>query len=352
MTRQAVTPILAVDVMGGDHGPSVTLPACRALLERHPECRVLLVGQPEAMRDALQQHGLAAHPRVEVVGASEVVTMDDAVEVALRRKKDSSLRRAIDLVKDGRAHACVSSGNTGALMAVARYVLKTLPGIDRPAIATYLPNAMGGATLMLDLGANVDCEAQHLLQFAVMGTAFAAAGGHARPRVGLLNIGEEVIKGNEMIKRAGELLREADSEGRLRFAGNVEGNDIFRGTVDIVVCDGFVGNVALKTSEGVAQMISGMIREEFGRGLLSRVAALCALPVLRRVRRRADHRRYNGAALLGLRGLVFKSHGSADAFAFEQALERAREAVEGRVVQEIESILATLHAPPQPAGVS
>ena len=352
MTRQAVTPILAVDVMGGDHGPSVTLPACRALLERHPTCRVLLVGQPEAMRDALQQHSLGAHPRVEVVAASEVVTMDDAVEVALRRKKDSSLRRAIDLVKDGRAHACVSSGNTGALMAVARYVLKTLPGIDRPAIATYLPNAAGGETLMLDLGANVDCEAQHLLQFAVMGTAFAAAGGHARPRVGLLNIGEEVIKGNEMIKRAGELLREADSEGRLHFAGNVEGNDIFRGTVDIVVCDGFVGNVALKTSEGVAQMISGMIREEFGRGLLSRVAALCALPVLRRVRRRADHRRYNGAALLGLRGLVFKSHGSADAFAFEQALERAREAVEGRVVQEIESILATLHAPPQPAGVS
>ncbi len=352
MTRQAVTPILAVDVMGGDHGPSVTVPACRALLDRHPECRVLLVGQPDALRDEMQRQGLSAHPRVEVVAASEVVTMDDGVEVALRRKKDSSLRRAIDLVKDGRAHACVSSGNTGALMAVARYVLKTLPGIDRPAIATYLPNAAGGATLMLDLGANVDCEAQHLLQFAVMGTAFAAAGGHARPRVGLLNIGEEVIKGNEMIKRAGELLREADREGRLRFAGNVEGNDIFRGSVDIVVCDGFVGNVALKTSEGVAQMISGMIREEFGRGLLSRLGALCALPVLRRVRRRADHRRYNGAALLGLRGLVFKSHGSADAFAFEQALERAREAVEGRVVHEIESILATLHAPPQPAALS
>ena len=353
MTRQAVTPILAVDVMGGDHGPSVTLPACRALLERHAECRVLLVGHPDAMRDELQRQGLNAHPRVEVVAASEVVTMDDSVEVALRRKKDSSLRRAIELVKDGRAHACVSSGNTGALMAVARYVLKTLPGIDRPAIATYLPNAAGGATLMLDLGANVDCEAQHLLQFAVMGTAFAAAGGHARPSVGLLNIGEEVIKGNEMIKRAGELLREADRDGRLHFAGNVEGNDIFRGSVDIVVCDGFVGNVALKTSEGVAQMISGMIREEFGRGWLSRLGALCALPVLRRVRRRADHRRYNGAALLGLRGLVFKSHGSADAFAFEQALERAREAVEGRVVHEIESILATLHAPPpQPAGVS
>ncbi len=352
MTPQAVTPILAVDVMGGDHGPSVTLPACRALLDRHPTCRVVLVGQPEAMHEMLQRSGLASHPRAEVVAASEVVAMDDAVEVALRRKKDSSLRRAIELVKDGRAHACVSAGNTGALMAVARYVLKTLPGIDRPAIATYLPNAAGGATLVLDLGANVDCEAEHLLQFAVMGAAFAAAGGHAQPRVGLLNIGEEVIKGNEMIKRAGELLREADSEGRLRFCGNVEGNDIFKGGVDIVVCDGFVGNVALKASEGVAQMISGMLREEFGRGLLSRVAALCALPVLRRLRRRADHRRYNGAALLGLRGLVLKSHGSADAFAFEQALERAREAAEGRVVHEIERILATLHAPPQADGAT
>ncbi len=345
-----MTVCIAVDAMGGDHGPAVTLPASRALLERNADCRVVLVGQPEALSHGLAQHGLAGHPRVEVVAASEVVSMNDAVEVALRRKKDSSMRRAIDLVKEGRADACISSGNTGALMAVARYVLKTLPGIDRPAIATYLPNAAGSGTLMLDLGANVDCEAEHLLQFAVMGTAFAAASGHPSPRVGLLNIGEEVIKGNEMIKRAGELLRNAAAEGRLNFLGNVEGNDIFKGTADIVVCDGFVGNVALKTSEGLAQMLSAMIREEFTRSAWTRLMALAALPVLGRFRRRVDHRRYNGAALLGLRGLVFKSHGSADAFAFEQALLRAHEAARGGVVQEIERILATLHPQPVPAA--
>lgn len=345
-----MTARLAVDVMGGDLGPSSTLPACRAMLDAHAQCRVFLVGQPDAMRTGLDLHGLSGHPRVEVVPASEIVTMDDSVEIALRRKKDSSMRRAIELVKDGKADACVSSGNTGALMAVARYVLKTLPGIDRPAIATYLPNSAGSGTLMLDLGANVDCLAEHLLQFAVMGTAFASAGGHPNPKVGLLNIGEEVIKGNEMIKQAGELLRQAHVEGRLNFFGNVEGDDIFKGTADIVVCDGFVGNVALKTSEGLAQMLSGMIRQEFTRGPLSKLMALAAMPVLKRFRRRVDHRRYNGAALLGLRGLVFKSHGSADAFAFQQAMERAHEAAEGRVVQEIERILAALHAHrPQPS---
>ncbi len=334
---------LAVDVMGGDYGVSVTLPACKGLLDRHANCQILLVGQPDAMQAGLRQFGLDGHPRVRIVPATEVVTMEDSVEVALRRKKDSSMRRAIELVKDGTADACVSSGNTGALMAVARYVLKTLPGIDRPAIATYLPNAAGSGTLMLDLGANVDCEAEHLLQFAVMGTAFAAAGGHPNPRVGLLNIGEEVIKGNEMIKRAGELLRQAHAEGRLNFLGNVEGNDIFKGTADIVVCDGFVGNVALKTSEGLAQMLTGMIRQEFTRSPWTKLMALAAMPVLKRFRSRVDHRRYNGAALLGLRGLVFKSHGSADAFAFQQALERAYKAVEGQVVQEIERILEALH---------
>lgn len=343
---------IAVDVMGGDHGPSVTLPACRSLLERHPAARLLLVGKPEVVEPELQRLGMAGRDGVELVPASEVVAMDDSVEVALRRKKDSSMRRAIELVKDGRAQACVSSGNTGALMAVARYLLKTLPGIDRPAIATYLPNAAGRGTLMLDLGANVDCEATHLLQFAVMGTAFATAAGVTDPSVGLLNIGEEVIKGSEMIKRAGELLRGAAAEGRLNFAGNVEGDDIYRGSVDIVVCDGFVGNVALKTSEGLAQMIGGALREEFNRGLLSRLMGLAALPVLRRFRHRFDHRRYNGAALLGLRGLVVKSHGSADAFGFEQALERSCNAVEGGVVAEIERILATLHveAPTQGAA--
>ncbi len=338
-----MTASLAVAVMGGAHGPSVTLPACRALLDAHPQSRVLLVGQLESMQVHLHQHGLVDHPRVQVVPATEMVTMDDSVEVALRRKKDSSMRRALELVKVGSADACVSSGNTGALMAVARYVLKTLPGIDRPAIATYLPNARGTGTLMLDLGANVDCGAEHLLQFAVMGTAFASAGGHPNPRVGLLNIGEEVIKGNEMIKQAGELLRRAHAEGRLNFFGNVEGNDIFKGTTDIVICDGFVGNVALKASEGLAQMLTGMIREEFTRTPLAKLLAFAAMPVLKRFRKRVDPRRYNGAALLGLRGLVVKSHGSADAFSFQQALERAHEAAVGRVVQEIEQVVAMLH---------
>ncbi|WP_298288494.1 phosphate acyltransferase PlsX [Thiomonas sp.] len=338
---------LAVDVMGGDHGPDVVLPACAQFLRQHPDSRLLLVGQTQPMAPLLQSLRLAGDARVQVVAASEVVASDDPVEVALRRKRDSSMRRAIELVRDGQAQACVSAGNTGALMAVARYLLKTLHDIERPAIATYLPNQKGQGTLMLDLGANVDCEPLHLLQFAVMGTAFAAAGGHAQPTVGLLNIGEEVIKGNDTIKRAAELLRQADAQGRLRFYGNVEGNDIFKGTTDIVVCDGFVGNVALKTSEGLAQMLTGMIREEFTRTPLTRLAALLSMPVLRRFRSRVDPRRYNGAALLGLRGLVVKSHGSADAFAFEQALLRAHEAAQGEVVRHIEGILQAMH-PPSP----
>src|SRR5687768_3969158 len=282
--------ILAVDCMGGDHGPAVTLPACRRFLDEHPEARLLLVGG-----DALQAFN---HPRATHVRATEVVAMDDAVEVALRRKKDSSMRVAIQQVKDGRAGAAVSAGNTGALMALARYLLKTLDGIDRPAIASALPNAKGGVTTVLDLGANVDCTEQHLLQFAVMGSALVSAlNDRDQPSVGLLNIGEEVIKGNEVIKRAGELLRAAAAAGDLNFQGNVEGNDIFKGTTDIVVCDGFVGNVALKTSEGLAGMIGGFLREEFSRNPLTKLAALLALPVLSAFRRRVDYRRYNGAAL-------------------------------------------------------
>lgn len=327
--------------MGGDHGPSVTLPACAAFLAAHPRAHLLLVGRPEAL--ASLPRGLDAQ-RCTVVPASEVVAMDDPVEVALRRKKDSSMRVAIAQVKDGAADAAVSAGNTGALMAIARYVLKTLEGIDRPAIATQIPNARGGATTMLDLGANVDCTAEHLLQFAVMGSALVAAGGRENPSVGLLNIGEEVIKGNDVIKRAGQLLREAAERGDLRFHGNVEGNDIFKGTTDIVVCDGFVGNVALKTSEGLAGMIGAFLREEFGRGWYARLVALLAWPVLMRFKRRLDHRRYNGAALLGLRGLVFKSHGSADAFAFEQALRRAYDAAEARLLERVRERIA--HAAP------
>jgi glycerol-3-phosphate acyltransferase PlsX len=334
--------------MGGDHGPSVTLPACQAFLARHPDAQLLLVGKESALAQAV---GWA---RCSMIHASEVVTMDDPVEVALRKKRDSSMRVAIQQVKvvDGNsaADACVSAGNTGALMAVARYLLKTIEGIDRPAIASGLPNRHDDITTVLDLGANVDCTAEHLLQFAVMGSALVSAvAGKEQPTVGLLNIGEEAIKGSEVIKRAGELLREANARQQINFYGNVEGNDIFLGTTDIVVCDGFVGNVALKTAEGLASMIGGFMREEFSRNLPSRVAALIAMPVLKRFRAHVDHRRHNGAALLGLRGLVFKSHGSADVYAFEQALNRAYDAARNRLLDRVhDRIVATL---PATAGI-
>ena len=337
---------LSVDCMGGDHGPSVTLPACRNFLDKHPDAELILVGKPDALAAA------ASWPRCRIVGASEVVEMHDPVEVALRKKRDSSMRVAIQQVKAGdnpaAAHACVSAGNTGALMAVARYLLKTLDGIDRPAIASVMPNQHDGFTTMLDLGANVDCSAEHLLQFAVMGSALVSAvNGKSNPTVGLLNIGEETIKGSEVIKRAGELLRAAGASGLINFHGNVEGNDIFKGTTDLVVCDGFVGNVALKTTEGLASMMSSFIKQEFTRTPYAKLAALVALPVLRHFKDRMDPRRYNGAALLGLRGLVFKSHGSADALAFETALTRAYEAARNRLLDRVhERINLALQALP------
>jgi glycerol-3-phosphate acyltransferase PlsX len=246
------------------------------------------------------------------------------------------MRVAIQQVKDGAAAAAVSAGNTGALMAISRYLLKTLDGIDRPAIAPQLPNAKGEATTVLDLGANVDCTAEHLLQFAVMGSALVSAlNNEETPTVGLLNIGEEQIKGSEVIKRAGELLRAAGKAGHLNFYGNVEGNDIFKGTAQVVVCDGFVGNVALKSSEGVASMISGILKQEFKRNIFTKMAAIVAYPVLTALMKQVDHRRYNGAALLGLRGLVFKSHGSADALAFEHALKRAYDAARNNLLDRV-----------------
>ena len=344
MTASASSPIrIAVDCMGGDHGPSVTLPACRAFLAAHPDAELVLVGRADALASA------ADWPRCSIVIASEVVEMTDSVETALRKKKDSSLRVAVSQVKpqgggSSFAQACVSAGNTGALMAVSRYVLKTVDGIDRPAIATLMPNQRDAFTTVLDLGANVDCTAEHLLQFAVMGSALVASvAGKAEPTVGLLNIGEEAIKGGEAIKQAGELLRAAAAAGVVNFHGNVEANDIFKGTVDIVVCDGFVGNVMLKTAEGLASMLTSFIKEEFTRNAFTRLAALAALPVLNRFKTRVDPRRYNGAALLGLRGLVFKSHGSADAFAFEHALGRAYEAAKNGLLDRVQHrIRATL----------
>jgi glycerol-3-phosphate acyltransferase PlsX len=325
---------IAVDCMGGDHGPKVTLPACRNFLDQHKDTQLLLVGLPDSLKGFL-------HPRATTVVASEVVGMEDPLEVALRRKKDSSMRVAIQQVKDGRAQAAVSAGNTAALMAISRYLLKTLDGIDRPAIAGQIPNAKGQATTVLDMGANVDCSAEHLLQFAMMGSAFVSVlNGNDNPTVGLLNIGEEAIKGNEVIKKAGEMLRAASKAGDLNFYGNVEGNDIFKGTADIVVCDGFVGNVALKASEGLATMIVDFLKMEFSRTIFTKMAAIAAYPVISALKKRMDHRRYNGGALLGLRGLVFKSHGSADVVAFEYALKRAYDAARNNLLDRVQIRIA------------
>lgn len=329
--------------MGGDSGLPVTIPAALLFAQRYPNVNLLLVGRQDDIARELETHQRrfpdVARDRFEILHASEVVSMDDSVEVALRRKKDSSMRVAAHAVKDGRAQALVSAGNTGALMAISRYVLKTLDGIDRPAIAAAMPNQKGGATTVLDLGANVDCSAEHLLQFAIMGTALAHQGVSGQlPSVGLLNIGEEVMKGNDIVKQAADLLRASS----LNFQGNVEGNDIFKGTVDVVVCDGFVGNVLLKSVEGLAHMLGSMIREEFHRNVFTKLAGLLAKPVLNRFRRRVDNRRHNGAALLGLKGVVFKSHGSADEYAFRYALERAHDAVTSGLLQRISATIAGL----------
>ena len=335
---------IAVDCMGGDHGPLVTLPACRKFLQQRPQACLILVGLPDALRGF-------SHPRATVVAASEVVTMDDPLEVALRKKKDSSMRVTVQQVKDGFAQAAVSAGNTGALMAISRYLLKTLDGIERPALSGQIPNALGGATTVLDLGANVDCTALQLLQFAVMGSALVSVmQNKPAPSVGLLNIGTELIKGNETIKEAGDLMRAAAEAGDLQFHGNVEGNDIFKGTVDLVVCDGFVGNVALKTGEGLASMIGGFLKAEFSKNIFTKISALLARSVLSALKGRIDPGRHNGAALLGLRGVVFKSHGSADAWAFGNALLRAYDAVDHQLLERVQSRLA--HAAPLIAGAS
>jgi phosphate acyltransferase len=339
--------------MGGDHGPAVTLPASRAFLDKHPDAHLVLVGTEQALLTVKDW------PRTTCVTASEVVSMDDPVEVALRKKRDSSMRVAIEQLKGksdeqgsvlaSAADVAVSAGNTGALMALSRYVLKTIDGIDRPAIASSMPNRKGGDTTVLDLGANVDCTPEHLLQFAVMGTALVTSlhEGNENPSVGLLNIGEEAIKGNEVIKRAGELLRQVHADQHINFHGNVEGNDIYSGVVDIVVCDGFVGNVMLKTSEGLASMVGDFLRQEFSRSPLTQLVALGASPILKRFKSRVDHRRYNGAALLGLRGLVFKSHGGTDAYGFEQALTRAYDAARHRLLERVrDRIHETMQALP------
>lgn len=337
---RAVT--IAIDAMGGDHGPHVTVKAALNVIQRHEAVDIVLVGlEPALLVELKAQRGLLG-PRLRIQHATEVVTMDDPPAMAMRSKKDSSMRVMADLVKRGEADAGVSAGNTGALMAVSRFVLKTLPGIDRPAIASALPTHLG-CTYVLDLGANVDCTAEHLLQFGIMGAALAAAIEHKdRPSVGLLNIGEEAIKGNEVVKQAAELLKASG----LNFHGNVEGDDIFKGTVDVVVCDGFVGNVALKSSEGLAKLIADELRLEFKKNLLTRLAGLIALPVIRAFKRKMDPRRFNGATLLGLNGIIIKSHGSADVFAYEQAILRGIEEVRGGLLRRIADQVGNFNGQP------
>jgi glycerol-3-phosphate acyltransferase PlsX len=327
-----VTITVAVDCMGGDHGPHVTVPAALRFAGAQEDAALVLVGRREAIERELAAAGARPDARLRLEHADEIVAMDEPPVQALRGKRHSSMRIAVNLVKSGEAHACVSAGNTGALMAISRFVLKTLPGIDRPAIATLLPNMRGGYTTVLDLGANVDCTPEQLMQFGIMGAMLVAAMEHnERPSVGLLNIGVEDIKGNDTVRQAAELLRASG----LNFYGNVEGDDIFKGTTDVVVCDGFVGNSVLKASEGVAKMIVEYLRQEFQRSALRRLSALAAMPVLEALRERMDPGRYNGASLLGLRGIVVKSHGSADAFAFGQALRRAVDEVRNDVVARI-----------------
>lgn len=331
--------------MGGDHGPAVTVPAAITFVNRESDAELILVGLEDAIRLELKKHKAADHPRLSVVNASEVVTMDDSLEVALRRKKDSSMRVAINLVKQAQAQACVSAGNTAALMAISRYVLKTMDGIERPAICQALPNQKDGPTYMLDLGANVDCEPHHLHQFAIMGSALVSAmEGIPRPTIGLLNVGEEDIKGNDVVKQTATLLRADHEKDVLNFYGNVEGDDIFKGTTDIVVCDGFVGNVTLKAMEGLAKFLNGVMKTELFKSSnpFNFLGALIASGALKAIGRRMNPSRYNGASLLGLRGLVFKSHGSADAYSYEWAIKRAFDAAKYDVLSRISTTIAEL----------
>lgn len=332
------TAVIALDAMGGDFGPEVVVPAAAKVLSRRSELRIILVGDEARVRACAQAHNIELDDRLTIRHASEVVEMDDEPALALRKKKDSSMRVAINLVHEGQADAAVSAGNTGALMATAKFVLKTLPGIDRPAICTTIPSK-DGHTHMLDLGANVDCTAEHLFQFAVMGSVLTEAiDGIEKPRVGLLNIGSEAMKGNAQVKAADEYLVDAP----LNYIGFVEGDDIYSDKVDVVVCDGFVGNISLKTAEGVARLISYYMKQEFKKGLYNKLAGLIALPVISAFRKRIDPRAYNGASLLGLKGIVVKSHGGADVNAYANAIEIAVLEVNKSVPQQIQQHIQPL----------
>ena len=331
--------ILALDAMGGDHGPTEIVPAALYELEKNTDLSLVLVGRQVDLHREMERNNAKVHDRLTIHHASEIVGMDESPSHALRSKKDSSMRVAIDLVKEGRAHACVSAGNTGALMATARFVLKMLPGIDRPAICSAMPGMAGRTTHLLDLGANVDSTSEQLFQFAVMGAELASAvNNKEKPTVALLNVGEEEIKGNDRVKQAAVLL----SNSHINYVGFVEGNDIYSGKVDVIVCDGFVGNIALKASEGVAEFLLENTRMEFNKALYGKLAALICMPILKAIRRKIDPRRYNGASLLGLRGIVLKSHGSADKVSFAHAIEEAIIEVEKDIPNRISTELERL----------
>ncbi len=321
--------------MGGDHGPPVTVGAAKLALDEISGLELVLVGDQQKLQAEIDRNGLTGNARVRIHHASEVVDMDEPPVVAMKKKKDSSMRVAINLVKEGEVQACVSAGNTGALMATSKYVLKTIHGISRPAICTALPG-IHGHTHMLDLGANLECEAENLAEFALMGSVLAqSVEGINNPSVGLLNIGSEAVKGSELIKRASQLI----AKSGLNYHGFVEGDDIYKGTVDVIVSDGFVGNVSLKTGEGLAALVNHVLKNEFRRNWLTRLAGLCAWPVLSAVRRKLDPGRYNGASLLGLNGIVIKSHGSADTHSYLNAIRIAAIEVEKDVPQRISRVI-------------
>ncbi len=327
--------LIALDAMGGDHGPVVTVAAARKAITEIPDISLVLVGDEVQLKSEIERLGLQQESRLSIHHASQVVEMDESPALALKKKKDSSMRVAINLVKDQKVQACVSAGNTGALMATGKFVLKTIPGISRPAICTMLPS-MTGQTHMLDLGANLECSAENLHQFAIMGSVLAqSVEGVESPKVGLLNIGSEEMKGSETIKHANQLI----SASALNYYGFVEGDDIYKGTVNVIVTDGFAGNVSLKTGEGLAALVNLVLKREFKRNLVTRLAGLVALPVLRRVRKTLDPRRYNGASLLGLNGIVIKSHGGADTSSFFNAIKIANIEIENDVPQRISRVL-------------
>jgi len=327
--------VIAVDAMGGDHGLSTTIPSTIRFIKQFPNVTILLVGKLDLMEKSLSKYNGYNKEQIELVNATQVVEMDELPQSAMRQKKDSSMRVAINLVKDKRASGIVSAGNTGALMAIARFVLRTMSGIDRPAIAKLLPT-LGSDVCVLDLGANVECEPEHLLQFAIMGSLLMQGiFNKESPKVGVLNIGSEDIKGHAGIKKAAELIRNS----KLNFCGNVEGDDIFKGTVDVVVTDGFTGNVALKVTEGVAKMMGHHVKTEFSRNIFTKLAALSVMFILNRVKKRLDTNKYNGAILLGLNGLVIKSHGGASADGFYYALLQAMHGIEGNVIPKMTEYL-------------